>query len=624
MATRAAVREHASGEHASGPRHSTGNGVSRRGLIGIVGAGAVASACGTTAAVAPDTVQAALDPVVGALGGDRGEAAVARSLKRASQQKQKAGGAASGAAASGAGSSMTPKPSMKPAVRNGSFGAAGGRPPAPSTNSGLTQPATPLSTDQALHVARRAAWGATPALLTQIRKGSTAWIDRQLNWKSIPDGYVEGLVGTLDTIGAEPATLLSWNGQREKQDYFYAHSQLEVAAIWRASYSERQLYEVMVDFWHNRLHVPSVFDKSRNTLNQYDVLVIRPYALGKFSDMLWAMLSKSSAMLVYLDNHLNTKNGGNQNLGRELLELHTLGVDAGYTQSDVIAASKLLTGLGIDDAPPNGQSRMVVTYHPDRHHVGPVKVFGKTYANGSADAGMVTIKQLSDDLARHPKTAYSLALDLCRRFVSDQPPVALIKRLATTYLKNDTDIAPVVKQLLTSREFKASVGQKYRRPLESLVATIRTLDVKPTDDAAKRYEVFQHLRWSLYEMDQRPYGHNAPDGHADYARRWLSTVGVLNRWNMYAVLAGGWHKDGLNPPDVTAMLGNAATYGDAVDALWLRLLYEKATSAERAAILTFLEEGSADPLTADQRANNYNLRARATALILGSVDHQMR
>ncbi|MGL4174278.1 MAG: DUF1800 domain-containing protein [Actinomycetota bacterium] len=594
-----------SGEQAStGPRHSTDRGMSRRGLIGALSAGAVVSACGTTAAVAPRATENALKSVAGVLGGDRGSAAAARSLARDGAKPP-------------VGMVEQARPSMKPAVSNSSFGAAGDRPPKPSTSKVIKQPPTPLSTDQALHLARRASWGPTAALVKEMSKDSTAWLERQLKPEAIDDSYVQGLVGQFDTLGLAPARLKAMNEAREKNDgYFYAHDQLEIAAIWRAAYSKRQLLEVMVDWAHNRLHVPSHFDKGRDTLNQYDTLVIRPYALGKFKDMLWGMLSKSPAMLFYLDNQNNTKDGGNQNLGRELLELHTLGVDSGYTQKDVEAASLLLTGLGIDE-------QMNVKFFPKKHHVGAVKVFGRTYKNASASGGLATIKELSDDLAMDPKTAYSVALDLARRFVSDSPPVVLIERLASIYRKNDSALAPVLRELFTSAEFKASIGQKYRRPMENMVATLRVLDVKPSENRTKVIETFKNLRWTLSQMDQAPYEHNAPDGHADYARRWLSTTGVLSRWNMQMALAAGWH-EGLTDPDMDDILAGSDTWGDAVRALFERLLFTEGTSSERGAVLTFLEKKSSESLSARERKDNYNLRARAAALILGTVHHQLR
>ena len=321
-----------------------------------------------------------------------------------------------------------------------------------TTASTVKQKPTMLVLDPALHVARRASWGPTPALVSAIRKaGPTAWVEAQLAPSAIADTRVDGLLSTLDTLKKTPAQLKAMNPAREKEDYFYAHTQLETAAVIRATWSNRQLFEVMVDFWHSRLHVPAHFDKSRDTLNDYDRVVIRGHALGTFEAMLWAMVTHP-AMILYLDNQQNTKSGGNQNLGRELLELHTLGVDAGYTQADVENAAKLLTGLSVDP------STLKMVFRPEQHFVGKVKVFGTTYANATASGGLTTLRSLVKKLATHPKTAEYLATDLVRRFVSDAPPRALVSRLAKTYLENATAVKPVLRQLFESPEFKASVG----------------------------------------------------------------------------------------------------------------------------------------------------------------------
>ncbi len=591
--------------HRSGP---LGLGLSRRRIFGLIGTGAVVSACG--AKVGPDAVNGAIGPVAGALGVDRDEPASRPKQVRAAE------GAKDGKKTGAMSTNSIDAPKTSKSPRQASQGAAGYRAPAASQSTGLVQPKTPLTLDQAQHLARRAAWGPTPQLVSSIRsKGATAWIDQQMSPASIADPVADRLLQRFDTLGNDPARLRSMNKAREQKDYFYAHTQLEQAAMVRAVWSNRQLLEVMVDFHHSRLHVPGHFDKSRDTLNHYDVNVIRKYAFGKFGDMVWAMITHP-AMITYLDNQANTKNGGNQNLGRELLELHTLGVGSGYKQADVEGAAKLLTGLSVNE-------NMGMVYNADQHHVGTVKVFGKTYRNSSADGGMATLKALVKNLTRSQKTAESFALDLARRFVSDAPSAALVKRLAATYLKNDTAIAPVVRQLLTSNEFKASVGQKYRRPFESAAATARVLALTTAPDLEKVDESLRNLNYTLTQMGQSPLGRNSPDGYPDFARPWLSSVGVLARWNMQMSFTGGW-LDGFSKPDVDKVLAKAKTYGAAVDGLNSWLLMQKGTTAQKSTLLKFLGKSSSTPLTAENRKNDYNLRVRVPALILGGPHHQLR
>ncbi len=494
--------------------------------------------------------------------------------------------------------------------------AAAGRAPRAAIRK-LTQPPTMLPLDPALHLARRATWGLTPTLVRDVKRlGTRRWLEQQLRPARIPDDAVTRMLRSFDTLGMAPQQLRSMNEQREKEDFFYAHTQLENAAILRATWSNRQLYEMVVDFFHSRLHVPGHFDKSRDSLNHYDVNVIRKHAFGRFSDMVQAMIVHP-AMITYLDNQNNTKDGGNQNLGRELLELHTLGVDAGYTQADVAGAARLLTGLSVD----NETMRMV--FRPEQHAVGRVKVFGRTDANASAAGGMATIRALVRDLTRSPRTAHYLALDMARRFVSDAPPETLVKRLAAIYLKNDTAIVPMLRALFLSPEFAVSVGQKYRRPMENVVATMRALGIQPGEDGQKFMKSLGELRYNLDRAGQSPLGRTSPDGFPDFAEPWMSTVGMLARWNNQMSFVGGW-RDGFGKPDIDAMLAGATTYGAAVDRLFTRLVFQRPTAAQRAAVLTFLGKSARASLSADARKNDYNLRVRAPALILGGPHHQLR
>jgi uncharacterized protein (DUF1800 family) len=494
--------------------------------------------------------------------------------------------------------------------------AAAGKAPAVKPAVVVKQPATILALDPTLHLARRATWGPTPALVRQIRAmGAKAWLERQLKPASIPDVRLAAYLKSFDTLGAAPARLKSMDDARSTNgDYWNAHSQLECAAIARAAWSERQLFEVVVDFFHSRLHVPARIDKTRDTLNHYDATVLRRHAFGKFADMLWAMITHP-AMIMYLDNQDNTKDGGNQNLGRELLELHILGVDAGYKQADVTAAALLLTGLGVDD------QGVRTVYHPERHKVGAVRVFGTRYANASAAGGMATIKSLVHNLARNPKTAHYLALDLARRFVADTPSERLVRQLAAVYLKNDTAIVPVLRALFASPEFAKSVGQKYRRPMEHAVATMRVLGVA-RGDASKFGQDLGDLRYWLEFLGQSPLGRGTPDGYPDFTRPWLSAGGVLGRWNLDMSLSGQWRK-GLSAPDITAMLSGARTYGAAVDKLFLALTFQEPTAAQRSALLSFLEHSAGAALSAQARTD-YRLRVQLPVIILGGPHHQLR
>jgi uncharacterized protein (DUF1800 family) len=449
-----------------------------------------------------------------------------------------------------------------------------------------------------------------------VTLGAKGWLDRQLSTTAPADAVVTGILRALPTVGQPSVRVRTINIAKESSDYFLAHTELELAAIARAMWSDRQLFEVVVDMFHGRLHVPVGTDKSRFTLTDYDASVVRRHAFGRYADMVLASLTHP-AMLSYLDNTSNTRGGGNQNLAREFLELHTVGVESGYTQADVEAVAKLLTGIGVDDA------SLAMRFRPDQHEVGAVTVMGTRYPNSSAADGLKTVTTLVANLTRSRHTAMSLAADLARRFVSDAPPAALVARLADVYLAGGTAITPMLRALFASREFTLSVGAKYRRPLENAVASARALGIGPRGTTADTLEALRNLRWQLTTLGQTPLGHNAPDGHADFARPWLSTAGTLGRWNLQMALAAGWWK-GLSAPGVDAWLGSAATYGQAVDSIAKALLLQTPTSTARQALLGFLGRAASDPLSADARRNDYNLRVRVPALVLAGPHLQVR
>jgi hypothetical protein len=181
---------------------------------------------------------------------------------------------------------------------------------------------------------------------------------------------------------------------------------------------------------------------------------------------------------------------------------------------------------------------------------------------------------------------------------------------------------PVLRALFTSPEFTHSVGQKYRRPLENAVATMRVLGVH-RGDAAQFTQSLGDLRYWLEVAGQSPLGRSTPDGYPDFARPWLSSGGVLSRWNFGMVCTGGWNK-GFSKPDVSAMLRGATTYGAAVDKLHLALTFQKPTPTTRKALLAFLGKSAGAALSAQAREGDYRLRVQLPALILGGPHHQLR
>ncbi len=254
--------------------------------------------------------------------------------------------------------------------------------------------------------------------------------------------------------------------QRENQDVF---DDLQAQKLLRAAYSERQLQEVLVDFWFNHFNVDARKIEDRPVVVEYEIDVIRPRVLGHFRDLLGAT-AHSPAMLFYLDNWLSagTGRGVNENYGRELMELHTLGVDGGYTQKDVSEVARCFTGWTMKN-PHDGSGFF---FDMKKHDRGVKHVLGHTIKAGR---GVEDGEEVLDILAKHPSTARFIATKLVRRFVADDPPPALVERAAKTFRKTSGDLREVMRTILTSREFAdaAAFRAKTKSPFEFVASVLR-------------------------------------------------------------------------------------------------------------------------------------------------------
>ncbi|MEU4687564.1 DUF1800 domain-containing protein [Actinoplanes sp. NPDC023714] len=452
-----------------------------------------------------------------------------------------------------------------------------------------------LSDDQALHLLRRATFGPSPSSIAEIRRlGAGAWLERQLNPVSIPDTVAERVVARLPLAGLGIADIRARVAAGTLKQYSWDPMwQLGFAAVARAMWGERQLFEVMADFWSNHLNVTCPHGDVWDSRIDYDRNVIRKYALGTFADLLKAS-ARHPAMLTYLDNRFSTKAAPNENYGRELLELHTVGL--AYAESDVKDAARLLTGLTVDNA--TGRYR----YDGAGHATGAVRVLSFQHANTTAAGGEAAALALLDYLALHPVTARRIVTKLCVRFVADEPPADLITALVKVYLDNRSAIVPVLRALFTSPQFAASIGAKTRTPFEDLAATVRTLGYGPATSGTKFLE-------SLYGM-ARDAGHAPmnwapPNGYPDVASAWASPSGLLVRWNFHLSIAAGWWPDTLVRPanPATGMLGVLpATYGALITQLGVRLLGTAPPAKHVTALAEFYGKTPASPLKATDPA----------------------
>ena len=436
--------------------------------------------------------------------------------------------------------------------------------------------AVALVNDPVAHLLRRATFGATPATVAAARAlGTAAWLEQQLQPALLPDPVCDALLQRWPTltmtarqIEAAAPSSGSWWAQRELVD----------STLARAAWSERQLLEVMVEFWSNHFHGTTPSSDVWSTKTVDDREVIRPNALGSFTTMLLAS-AKSPAMLAYLGNALSKASAPNENYGRELLELHTVGIGAGFTEADVKASARALTGWTTD-------ANLLFVFYPDWHATGPLTVLGWSSANTRAD-GVAVGESYLRYLAAHPATAQHLAHKLCVRFVADAPPAALVQRLAQVYLTSGTQIAPVLRALFASPEFAASTGAKQRRPLEDLVATLRVLNIGPSATGTTGPN---QLTWIAEQLSQAPLGWGPPNGYPDVAPAWRSTAGTLGRWNWHLSLANGNWPTELTYPGVRALLIGQPplTCGDLVDRLSAALVLQTLATRERTAVLGFL------------------------------------
>ena len=433
------------------------------------------------------------------------------------------------------------------------------------------QPLPPPDPDMLL--LSRCSFGITGQMTREIRRlGRKAWLQRQLSPGDIEEPELEERLRVqTPTIYMSPRELA------ELEQAFQAANQLKQATLFRALFSRRQLYEVMVEFWSNHFSIyhrdgPVTLLKTID-----DREVIRPHALGRFRDLLRAS-SKSPAMLLYLDNHTNVAGTPNENYARELMELHTLGVDGGYTETDVQEVARCFTGwaVGRRGSPDVGQFR----FYPARHDDEAKMVLG-TYipAGGGIRDGELVV----DMLASHPSTARFISFKLARHFVSDDPPESLVERMTRLFLDTDGHIPALLEEMLLSEEFMESADLKLRRPLNFIIASLRV-----TTPSLRR-ESYAGLRNDLYALGQIPFEWVPPDGYPDTAAYWTSTNGMLNRWNFASALAGS-RLPGLTL-DYQRLAGGHRHPEDIVDRLAGILLHRPLTDAHRESFIDFLAAG---------------------------------
>ncbi|MBL8102918.1 MAG: DUF1800 domain-containing protein, partial [Anaerolineales bacterium] len=283
---------------------------------------------------------------------------------------------------------------------------------------------------------------------------------------------------------------------------------LRRATILRAVYSHRQLFEVMVEFWSDHFNIFMDKEKEFFLKTVDDREVIRKHALGNFRDLVWAS-AHSPSMMIYLDNQANEKSHPNENYARELMELHTLGVDGGYSQKDVMELARCLTGWNVKEHFWLGD----FVFKEDIHDTGEKNVLGLSIQ----PSGIKEAEQVIEMLVTHPSTAKFICTKLARRFVADNPPEQLIEKATQTFLNTNGDIKSVLRVILF--DGLALAQPKYKRPVNFLLSALRMLNVE-TDGIA--------LRDYLVRMGQLYFNWPTPDGYPDYSEAWQGNL--MPRW----------------------------------------------------------------------------------------------
>ncbi|MEO5761704.1 MAG: DUF1800 domain-containing protein [Vicinamibacteria bacterium] len=390
--------------------------------------------------------------------------------------------------------------------------------------------ASDLARRTALHALNRLGFGPRPGDIDAILdRGIETYINDQLDPKADPE-LATRLAPLANTLSLTTTQVLvtyadSGNVQASIQAYI---DNLYTAKLMRSVHSKNQLQEVLADFWFNHFNVNINDNFVRYSIQSYERDAIRPNAMGKFQNLLKATGSHP-AMLYYLDNYLSvasrTVNGRliqglNENYGRELLELHTVGVDAGYTQADVYEVSRAFTGWGIDNLGRGGN----FTYRAANHDTASKSAFGLTIsAGGGQDDG----DKVFQYLATHPLTARFVSTKLARRFVSDTPPQAIVDRMVEAWLASEGDIKSVMRAMIGSPEFWSeafSSAGKAKTPFEFAVSTIRAVagDVTSATRGVVAY---------LSQMGQPLYQCIPPTGYSDRGGDWLNPSSQIYRMN---------------------------------------------------------------------------------------------
>jgi hypothetical protein len=339
--------------------------------------------------------------------------------------------------------------------------------------------------------------------------GLRVYIEEQLAFESINDFGCDLLLQPFNTLGMDANELEGIsNGLFDDYDRESVPNELRQATLMRQLYSKRQLYELMVEFWSDHFNIYIEKGSCFYLKTVDDREVIRKHALGSFRDLVWTS-AHSPAMMIYLDNQANEKSAPNENYARELMELHTLGVDGGYTQQDVMELARCLTGWAVKDHFWLGD----FVFKEDVHDTGTKHVLGMTIPN----AGIKEAEQVIEMLVTDPGTARFIATKLTRRFIADEPPQEIVEKAAQTFLNTNGDIKSVLRVILLNGLPLAQ--PKYKRPANFVLSALRMTNAETNGVAIQEH---------LLRMGQFYFNWPTPDGYPDRSESWQGNL--MPRW----------------------------------------------------------------------------------------------
>ena len=468
----------------------------------------------------------------------------------------------------------------------------------------------------------RSSYGIRPADYARIKTiGIENYLEEQLDYESIDNSELEQILDfVFPLVKATLPEISAYINQGDdigEDRSADAAVQLISSTMMRQLYSRHQLFEVMVEFWSNHFNVDIVKGLDLILKVYDDSHIIRPKVFSSFRELLHAN-AKSAAMMFYLDNYTNTKLGPNENYARELMELHSLGVDGGFSETDVKEVARCFTGWSIGE-----NDSDFFAFYASTHDNGIKNVLGHTIDNPS---GLQDGEQVIDILADSSVTAGFIAKKLIRRFCSDTPDSQLVRSVAKTYLSTDGDIKELLRTIFHSRQFLDSVDSKFKRPIEFVSSLFRSIDAESSQNNLEMMFLPLNVLIDEYGASgQTPFFWSPPTGYPDVASYWTNASSILRRINLangvglgdieYVNLDDTLFSDLINY-NFSDIIQDASSAENIITMIENTILYREMLESDKELLINFL-------LQDGQQITEQRIRA-VIGIVLSSTYFQLR